>query len=158
MTPQDGLILRADEGERLVRRWGFLATVKVDSQNGASRDLVAITEVVPAGKLIPVHKHPDADEIVILLQGTGIATIGETRRTVEAGSMLFAPKGIWMGFENTGSEDAHVVGIFSKPGYEDYLRATSVPEGHPVTPLTAAELKAVRSKFADQIVFQDESR
>ena len=73
-------------------------------------------------------------------------TVGETRRPVEAGSMFFAPKGAWMGFENTGAEDARVMGIFSKLGYEEYLRATSVPEGQDVTPLTPEELAAMERR------------
>ena len=117
---------------------------------------MVITEVVAPGKSIPVHKHRHADEVVVLLQGTGVAIVGETRRPIEAGSMLFAPKGAWMGFENTGSEDARVMGIFSRLGYEEYLRATSVPEGQPVTPLSPDELAAVRKRFADHITFQQQ--
>ena len=156
MKAQDGLILRAEEGERIVRRWGYPAIIKVDPRNGGSQQFVTITEVVPKGKSIPVHMHLHADEIVVLMQGSGIMTVGETSRPVEAGSMFFAPKGAWMGFENTGAEDARVMGIFSKLGYEEYLRATSVPEGQDVTPLTPEELAAIRKKFADHITFKQQ--
>jgi quercetin dioxygenase-like cupin family protein len=154
MQGQGGLVLRAEEGERIVRRWGYPAIIKVDPRNGGSNQFVAITEVVPPGQSIPVHKHPHADEIVVLLKGSGVAIVGDTRRAVDAGAMLFAPKGEWMGFENTGAEDAQVMGIFSNLGYEEYLRATSVPEGQPVTPLSPTELAEIRKKFAGHITFK----
>jgi hypothetical protein len=71
-SPQStGLILLADEGERMVRRWGLPMTIKVDPRNGGSQHLVVGTEGLPPGKAIPVHKHPHADEVVLLLQGVG---------------------------------------------------------------------------------------
>jgi quercetin dioxygenase-like cupin family protein len=151
---QGGLILRAEEGERVMRRWGYPAIIKVDPKTAGSQQFVAITEVVPPGQSIPVHKHPHADEIVILLRGSGVAIVGDTRKPIEAGSMMFATKGAWMGFENTGAEDAQVVGIFSRTGYEEYFRATSVPEGQKVTPFSPAELAEIRKKFADHITFE----
>jgi quercetin dioxygenase-like cupin family protein len=93
-SPQStGLILQADEGERMVRRWGLPMTIKVDPRNGGSQHLVAGTEDLPPGKVIPVHKHPHADEVVLLLQGTGVATLGAQRRAVTPGALLFIPQG-----------------------------------------------------------------
>src|SRR5258705_8783238 len=51
-----GLILLADEGERMVRRWGLSMTIKVDPVNGGSKHLLLGTEDIPPGKKIPVHK------------------------------------------------------------------------------------------------------
>ena len=76
-SPQStGLILQADEDERMVRRWELPMTIKVDPRNGGSQHLVVGTEDLPPGKAIPVHHHPHADEVELLLPGWGVATLG----------------------------------------------------------------------------------
>jgi quercetin dioxygenase-like cupin family protein len=156
-SPQsEGLILQADEGERMVRRWGLPMTIKVDPRNGGSQHLVVGTEDLPPGKAIPVHKHPHADEVVLLLRGTGVATLGEQRREVTPGALLFIPQGEWVGLENTGQETIRVVFIFSERGFDTYLRATSVPEGQEVTPLSPRELAEIRREFQPYITFKEE--
>ena len=151
-----GLVLQADEGERMVRRWGLPMTIKVDPANGGSKHLVVGTEDVPPGKTIPVHKHSHCDELVILLQGKGTAALGDKRREVSAGAMIFIPQDEWVGLENTGQETIRVVFVFSELGFDKYLRATSVPEGQEVEPFSPSELTEVRRKFRAYITFKDE--
>jgi quercetin dioxygenase-like cupin family protein len=150
-----GLIVGADEGERMVRRWGYPMTIKVDPRNGGSTQLVAITEEVPPGKTIPLHRHGGADELVLLLEGSGIAILGNRRQAVSTGGIIFIPRNQWVGFENTGRTRARVFGVFSATGYEDYLRATSVPEGQPVVPMTGEEQAQIRSRFRHHIAFKE---
>jgi hypothetical protein len=52
----------------------------------------------------------------------------------------------WIGLENTGKEHLTSTGVLSAPGYEEYLRAISVPEGKPVAPLSKAELDEIRKE------------
>lgn len=57
--------------------------------------------------------HTDSpDEVVIVLSGTAIATIGDEQSEVRAGAMAFIPSMVPHGFENTGSETLRVVGFF----------------------------------------------
>lgn len=160
-TPADvspkstGLILQADEGERMVRRWGLLMTIKVDPVNGGSKRLLVGTEDIPPGKAIPVHKHSHCDEIVIIQRGTGTAILGEKRQIVTAGAMIFIPEDEWVGLENTGKETIRIVFIFSALGFDKYLRATSVPEGQEVKPFSPIELAEIRQKFKEYIIFKD---
>jgi quercetin dioxygenase-like cupin family protein len=151
-----GLILQADEGERMMRRWGLPMTIKIDPVNGGSKRLLVGTEDLPPGKSIPVHKHSHCDEVVIVLQGKGTAILGERRQEVSAGAMLFIPEEEWVGLENTGPETIRFVFIFSELGFDKYLRATSVPEGQEVIPFTPKELAEIRQKFKGVITFKDE--
>lgn len=151
-----GLILQADEGERMMRRWGLPMTIKIDPVNGGSKRLLVGTEDIPPGKSIPVHKHSHCDEVVIVLQGKGTAILGEKRREVSAGAIIFIPEEEWVGLENTGRETIRIVFIFSELGFDKYLRATSVPEGQEVIPFTPKELAEVRQKFKGVITFKDE--
>jgi quercetin dioxygenase-like cupin family protein len=139
-----GLVLLAAEGERMVRRWGLPMTLKVDPVNGGSQALVVGTEDLPPGHAIPVHTHAHADEVVVILRGTGTAMLGGARRVVTPGAMLFIPRDEWVGLDNIGQEPMRVVFIFSALGYDRYLRATSVPEGRAVTPFSPSELAEVR--------------
>lgn len=151
-----GLILQADEGERMTRRWGLPMTIKIDPVNGGSKRLLVGTEDLSPGKSIPVHKHSHCDEVVIVLQGSGTAILGEQRRDVSTGAIIFIPEEEWVGMENTGRDTLRVVFIFSELGFDKYLRATSVPEGQEVIPFTPRELADIRKKFNGVITFKEE--
>ncbi len=150
-----GLILQENDGERMVRRWGLPMTIKVDPVNGGSKQLLVGTEDIPPGRGIPVHKHSHCDELVIIQRGTGTAILGDKRQVVTAGAMVFVPENEWVGLENTGKETIRIVFIFSALGFDQYLRATSVPEGQEVKPFSASELAEIRQKFKAFITFKE---
>jgi quercetin dioxygenase-like cupin family protein len=152
-----GLILAAGEGERLIRRqYGFPLIIKVDPANGGSKHMVVGTEEIPAGKSIPVHKHSHADEFVVLQEGTATVTLGARRQTVNAGAMIFIPENEWVGLENVGQGTMKILFVFSAVGFEEYLRATSVPEGKEVKPFSPDELREIRQKYQAHIAFKDQ--
>jgi len=145
------VILQADEGEHLTRRWGYPLTIKVDPLTAGATQFSIGTEDIAPGKAIPVHRHMHAEEVVIVQSGTVLARVGEQAVKVEAGGMAFAPANTWMSFENIGSTPARVIWVFPKPGFEEYVRATSVPAGQPAVPFTAAELSVIRERYKDHI-------
>lgn len=53
-----------------------------------------------------------------------------------------------MTIHNTGAEPVSIAFFFSHPGFEEYLRETSAPEGQTFTPLTPEELAAIRKRHA----------
>ena len=151
-----GLILEANEGERFVRRqYGFPMIIKVDPRNGNSKQMVVGTEEIPAGRAIPLHKHSHADELMVLQEGTAIATLGDKRDTVHAGATIFIPQNEWVGLENVGSGTMRILFVFSALGFEEYLRATSVPEGSEVKPFTPEEIRTIREKYQKHIAFRN---
>ena len=105
--------------------------------------MVVGTEEIPAGKSIPVHKHSHADEFIVLQEGTASVTLGARRQTVNAGAMIFIPENEWVGLDNVGQGTMKILFVFSAVGFEEYLRATSVPEGTEVTPLTLDEVREI---------------
>ena len=54
---------------------------------------------------------------------------------------------------NTGTEPLAIAYFFSAPGYEEYLRDTSVPDGQSAAPLSPAELATIRERHKRHIVF-----
>ena len=149
------LILAAADGERRIRRvmGGALAIVKVDRRNGGSPNLMMGYEELPPGQAILAHRHPTMDEIVFVHRGTGTVELGDRRAAVGPGATVFIPPATRVMLRNTGAEPLAIAFFFSHPGYEEYLRETSVPEGQPATPLSPSELAAIRERYKAHIVF-----
>ena len=149
------LILAAADGERRIRRvmGGALAIVKVDRRNGGSPNLMMGYEELPPGQAILAHRHPTMDEIVFVHRGTGTVELGDRRAAVGPGATVFIPPATRVMLRNTGAEPLAIAFFFSHPGYEEYLRETSVPEGQPATPLSPSELAAIRERHKAHIVF-----
>jgi quercetin dioxygenase-like cupin family protein len=159
------LILEKNEGERRVWRpiegakgWDAVPgpfIFKVDRHNGGSSHLVFVTEDLPPGVKIDRHKHPGADEIIFLQNGTARVNLGSRTREVHGGATLFAPANTWIEVTNIGTETIHGVFVFSAPGFDDFMRAESVPEGQKVVPLTKAEDSAIQAKHAHAVIYKE---
>lgn len=149
------LILTEGEGERRVRRvmGGALAIIKVDRRNGGSPDLMMGYEELPPGQAIQAHRHPAMDEIIFVHRGTGAAELGDRTATVGAGTTIFIPQATRVMLRNTGAEPLAIAYFFSAPGYEEYLRETSAPEGQTAPALEATELAQIRERHKAHIVF-----
>ena len=150
-----GRILQLADGERRVRRRGnFPFIIKVDKQNGGSPELVMGYEDVPAGGTISPHRHLSADEIIFVHSGAGVATVGEREAPIAPGSTIYIPRNVRITLKNTGTQPMAIAFVFSKPGFEDYLRDTSVPEGQPAPPLSDAELARIRRNHTSHTVYE----
>lgn len=150
------LILAAEEGERRTWRFddGFPFVIKVDRRNGGSQDLVMGYEEIPPGVTIPAHRHRTADEIIFVHRGSGVARVGSREGAFTAGATLYIPRDTVVTVENTGDEPLAIAFVFSAPGFEEYLRDMSVPEGEPVPPLTAEELAEIQARHRGHTVFE----
>ncbi len=152
-TTAKPLLLEKNEGESRVRRIpadnvsvpmsvpASQFMLKVSPKNNGSQHLVLGTEELPPGALIRTHKHMAQDEILLIQTGTAHVRLGDQERDVHAGGLVFIPANTWVSFKNTGSEPISLVFIFSAPGFEDYLRCTSVPASQKATVITREELK-----------------
>jgi quercetin dioxygenase-like cupin family protein len=80
---------------------------------GPGRDCATATQFVgeiPPGRA-PEHSHP-YDEVVLVLQGTGVAHVGGADRELSAGACVHLPPGLLHCLENTGSQPMRVLGVF----------------------------------------------
>ena len=147
------LVLERAQGEKRVRRpreripnptSEFI--LKVTPQNSGSQHLVLGTETIIPGGLIPRHRHLGQDEILFLQTGSARVSLNDQDYEVHAGGMVFFPLNTWVSLRNTGAEPIQLIFIFSAPGFDEYMRCTSVPEGQPAPPVPLEEL----SKCAHQ--------
>jgi quercetin dioxygenase-like cupin family protein len=153
---QQGLVLGPDDGEKLVRRWGYPFLMKVDENNGGAQQFVVGSEKLPPGKSVHVHMHDYAEEILIITSGNGTATLGDKRAPVGPGTLVFIPRHTWAGLDNTGAESLGFLWLFPSPGIEKYFRATSVPFGQAPPELSKAEMDSIRATYSQYVTYRDD--
>ena len=85
-------------------------TFPVYAATGASSCAVVYFEVEP-GKRLASH-HDGAEEVLFIVQGEGIANIGDASGRVRAGDLAVIPAWVPHGVENTGDVTLKVVGFF----------------------------------------------
>ena len=104
-----------------------------------------VTETMSPGQTIRFHKHDNAEEILILEEGGATVTVGDKRAVAGPRSIVFIPRDTWISATNSGTQPIHLYAIFSRQGYERYMRAISAREGQPMTPLNPEELPRLRA-------------
>ena len=71
----------------------------------------------PPGAGIPLHKHPHpVEELLYVLRGKGIETVGDEQREVGPGTAIFIPPEVEHRIENTGDEMLVLLVVVSPPG------------------------------------------
>jgi quercetin dioxygenase-like cupin family protein len=87
----------------------------------------------------PVHVHDSEDEIVVLLQGSGIWWVGEQRWELAEGGVAFLPRNVPHAYRLT-TLPADLLVVCAPSGTEDFFRTAGWdlsrprPEGWEVTP------------------------
>jgi len=141
------LVLEREQGEKRIRRprekvpgpaSEFI--LKVTPQNGGSQHLVFGTETIPTGGVIPRHRHLGQDEILFLQTGSARVSLNDQDYEVHAGGVVFLPLNTWVSLRNTGAAPIQLIFIFSAPGFDEYMRCSSVPEGQPAPPIALEEV------------------
>jgi glyoxylate utilization-related uncharacterized protein len=82
---------------------------------------------VAPGKGVPRHTHTREDEALFVLSGELEATVGDEIFTLRAGETLIAPRNIPHELRNSSNGSNHYLIMFSPAGFEEFLKATSVP-------------------------------
>jgi quercetin dioxygenase-like cupin family protein len=75
---------------------------------GAQHGVFGLT-VFPPGSRHEIHRHPNAEEVEYLVQGTGIARVGDDDVVLSAGELVFVPQNDWHGFYNTSETETAVM-------------------------------------------------
>ena len=102
---------------------------------------------VAPGKGVPRHTHTREDEALFVLSGELEAIVGDEVFTLRAGETLIAPRNIPHQLRNSGAVINHYLIMFSPAGFEEFLKATSVPApGDAVAPAEPPAV-AVRNVF-----------
>lgn len=108
--------------------------IPLSAETGSPNSLVYL-EVDP-GHHIPSHTHT-ADEVFVVLQGSGIVTAGDRQWRASAGAIAVAPAFAEHSWENTGTETLKLAAFFGANAFVTEFGAPVAPFGVPrfVTPL-----------------------
>ena len=96
----------------------------IDQQKAGTDDFLLGWTVLPPGARHDRHRHRDADEFFVVLQGSGMIYTDDGREPSGKGDVVYTPRGHWHGFDNTGDEDVVLVwgwsgaGSLAATGYE----------------------------------------
>ena len=85
----------------------------VDADVGCS-DVTQFVGIIPPGRA-PLHSHT-YDEVLYVVEGTGVLHVGGTETPLEAGSCLHLPPLVEHSLENTGEAAMRVLGVFHPAG------------------------------------------
>ncbi|MBW3621886.1 MAG: cupin domain-containing protein [Armatimonadetes bacterium] len=75
----------------------------------------ASVTVVRAARELPPHYHNEREEVVYVVRGGGTMQIGEEKRPVKAGDILYLPRKVPHGFSNGAKQETVVVSVMSPP-------------------------------------------
>jgi quercetin dioxygenase-like cupin family protein len=103
-VPGDGQTLKNPVGGPLILQ------ARGEQTGGA----MTVFESTPApGEGPPLHRHPNEDEVLYVLQGRLHVKLDETLHEAPAGSVVFIPKGVPHTWQNTGDDAARFLGLFA---------------------------------------------
>jgi len=72
-----------------------------------------VIRVAPGDKVRPAHSHPNGDEVIYIIAGTGRVMVGDDVEAVRAGTTVLFPRGVVHMLHNTGGEEMKVVCFFA---------------------------------------------
>ena len=117
-TPEDPTIPARPGWEGMHVHW------LADRDHGGTETTVFNVTEFPPNRSHEVHRHPHAEEYFFVLRGAGQHLTEGEPVALEAGDLVFIPKGEWHGFANDSDEPTLVVTVmggvshYSDAGYE----------------------------------------
>ena len=74
---------------------------------------------------------------------------------MHGGATVFIPADTWIAVTNIGTDAISCVFVFSALGFDDFMRAESVPEGQKITPLSKAEDAEIMKRHAHAVIYAE---
>lgn len=126
MTKQSPYFIRPETVSRFGFDWGQLTLTVGPDVNGAQRFSGGIVDVAPGGGHAR-HNHPGAEEIILVLSGTGEQMVEEddgtpVTQTVGPGCTIYVPESRFHSTLNTGATPMQLFVVYSPAGPEQALR------------------------------------
>jgi quercetin dioxygenase-like cupin family protein len=85
-------VIREEQREYVPVEWGRTKTLFGPENAGTKYLKINITEYAP-GTAHKLHRHPDQEEVIYILDGEGITRTDTGDQPVRAGSFVFVPAG-----------------------------------------------------------------
>jgi quercetin dioxygenase-like cupin family protein len=142
-----GIIVREAEGDHILTRRKVPITVKISKAKYGVEGISFCVEEQSPGRKMRIHKHLSNDELIFIHKGEGTLTLDEETIEVKTGDVIFVPRGIWHGLDNTGKENLLMVFQYSPAGFEEYFIENGTPVGMTARERTEEEYKQTERKY-----------
>lgn len=143
-----GVVVHEDEGEHIITgRSKVQMTMKISKKQQGIDNISFSVENMSPGRKMRIHKHLNNDELIFIHKGEGTFTLDEQSIEVKTGSVIFVPRGIWHGLDNTGKENLQMVFQYSPAGFEEYFIENGTPLGMPPKERTKEEYSLTEKKY-----------
>lgn len=119
------IIRAAGEGDKQLFLGGGLHTWKLQAEDTGGAFFV-MEDTMTKGKTTPLHRHPEADEMVYVLEGEILVNIDGKESRVAAGGMTFTPRGVPHAFVVL-SETARMLDLQTPGTGQAFYRGSSEP-------------------------------
>lgn len=74
---------------------------------------------IPAGEEIGGEVHEGHDQLLMFVEGEGLAKIGDVEVSVKEGDLSFVPSGVFHNFRNTGAGALKLYTTYSPPEHDE---------------------------------------
>jgi quercetin dioxygenase-like cupin family protein len=111
----NGLVLHEDEVEELDIPGRRLKWLVADGRIEAEHCSTCVVRIAPGDRVRPAHSHPEGEEVIYILTGSGRVLIDGEVSPVRAGCTVLFPQGKPHMLHNTGTEEMKVVCFFAPP-------------------------------------------
>jgi quercetin dioxygenase-like cupin family protein len=152
MATLETTVRAQDTGER---RWfcggGVHTWLATEDETGGA--YLLFEDALDAGKVTPLHQHPEADETFYMLEGEVLLHIAGDARSLAAGGIAIIPRGVPHAFMVT-SPTARMLCLQTPGGGEAFYRRASEPagDGEPPAPDFARVREAAAATGAIEIL------
>jgi quercetin dioxygenase-like cupin family protein len=100
----------ADELDLPGRRLRWLVS---DGSLGAKHCSACVIRIAPGEKVRPAHSHPNGEEVIYIIRGSGRVLVDGEVQAVTAGTTVLFPRGAVHMLHNTANEEMKVVCFFA---------------------------------------------
>ena len=114
--------LHEDDAEALGLPGRELRWVVAPGALQASHCSACVIRVAPGDKVRPAHSHPNGEEVIYIVRGSGRVMVEGGVTPVRAGTTVLFPRGAVHMLHNTGDEEMKVVCFFAPPTNLDNYR------------------------------------
>lgn len=143
-----GIVVHENEGDKILTgRRKMPMNIKISKTKHGVENISFCTEDIIPGRKLRIHKHLDNDELIFIHKGEGLFTLDEQLIEVKTGTVVFVPRGVWHGLENTGKETLVMVFQYSPAGFEEYFLENGTPVGMPAKLRTPEEYAYAEKKY-----------
>ena len=114
-------VLHEDDAEALGLPGRQLRWMVAPSALEAEHCSACVIRVAPGDKVRPAHSHPNGEEVIYIVSGSGRVMVEGEVAPVRAGAAVLFPRGAVHMLHNTGTVEMKVVCFFAPPtGLDNY--------------------------------------